>query len=259
MPRSPEEANKAADKLKLEGDDRTAFVTRLTAGYVAEPAPAAAPPPAVKAAPAPKATAPAPKPPAQAPKYAALSAGAPPRPPAAKAPAPAAPRYSALVESKKVLVPITNEELGESEVLSNEALGQSRPAAPPPPTTAQQARQSLGVTADRPRTGAEAIGRAMSPPPKPANMADVRMQDRDVYVQKDTYFREAPAPAPEPNLGESEIDVPRPPTQEEQYTQAYDFLLSQGFQSAQLDAFIANPEYGAPALIDLANKRRGAK
>ncbi len=43
MPRSPEEAEKSADKLKLEGDARAAFVSRLTAGYVPPAATPAAP------------------------------------------------------------------------------------------------------------------------------------------------------------------------------------------------------------------------
>ena len=95
MPRSPEEAEKAADKLKLEGDARAAFVSRLTAGYV-PPTATDTTAPATPKVEAPKAEAPplAATPSAPKPRYTALATPAPRAAPptAPQAPPPGPPR-----------------------------------------------------------------------------------------------------------------------------------------------------------------------
>lgn len=236
MPRSPEDAEKAADKLKLEGDARAAFVARLSAGYV--PPEASIAPPAAPAPPAPKVeVAPAPKPATPAapkPRYSALASPPPaapaPKPPA-PAPPPAAPRYAALTPGMEIR-PITNEELGESPTLSNEALGESQ--QPPP-------RTGPGRPGEAPRYVV------------PAQMADVRKADASVYrreAPKDTYFKAVPAPTVAPDLGESEVEMPPASAPAAPGRADYDFLLSRGYPQETLDEVLATE--GAKGIAERA-------
>lgn len=245
MPRSPEDAEKAADKLKLEGDARTAFVARLSAGYVPPEAPAApvapAPPaPKVEVAPAVKVEA-EPKTTTQSKsKYSALGESSvkgeqkkptPPPPDGPVAGPTPPPRYAALTPGMEIR-PITNEELGESPTLSNEALGESQ--QPPP-------RTGPGRPGEAPRYVV------------PAQMADVRKADASVYrreAPKDTYFKAVPAPTAAPDLGESEVEMPPAPAPAAPGRADYDFLLSRGYPKETLDEVLATE--GAKGIAERA-------
>lgn len=275
MPRSPEDAEKAADKLKLEGDARTAFVARLSAGYVPPEAPAA---PVAPAPPAPKVeVAPAAKVEAKAePKTTTQSKS----------------KYGALGESsvkgeqkKPTPPPPDGPMLGPVPPPEPATLGPQEPppfgpVQPPKPAQTKYAAlagPSIRNAPERQRSMPEnsMVGQAvravesMLPapsPPSPVGMADVRKADASVYrreAPKDTYFKAMPATTATPNVGESGVGMSpasAPATTDatrRAFEADYGFLLSKGYTREKLDTLLA--EQGAVAISDRAAVFRGAK
>lgn len=267
MPRSRKDAEAVADKLGLTGDDREEYVVRLS-GEAAAPA-----------APAPKPAAP-PQPPYLIPDGGfdgvAPERKAPTRP-AIKAPAPApAPvvippdDVSSLAPDtyfRTVVVPISNEELGESRV-------------PMPtedrtiPAMARRAATRVGEAVEpavewMSRPGAAAVFSPSGPTKRdPLLYGPEPPPDYTTLVDETAALPSPATPDARRQVVADTLGLPGAKVYREQpaapraapvdaFRADYEFLVSQGYPQAQLDQFIA--EKGAAELSKVAASKRGGK
>lgn len=263
MPRSRKDAEAVADKLGLTGDDREEYVVRLSGE--APPAAATAPD--------------APRPITyemdEKERAAVRAANKAPTRPAIKAPAPAPvvippDDVSSLAPDtyfRTVVVPISNEELGESRV-------------PMPtedrtiPAMARRAATRVGEAVEpavewMSRPGAAAVFSPSGPTKRdPLLYGPEPPPDYTTLVDETAALPSPATPDARRQVVADTLGLPGAKVYREQpaapraapvdaFRADYEFLVSQGYPQAQLDQFIA--EKGAAELSKVAASKRGGK